>query len=146
MHTLLASVNLTIILGFYSGGRSTFALPLEVVVSPGPSGQISTNISLGCCPPLKFCVRPVLSHPMQCVLNETMSVSTIILIHILCLCVCLCMCMCVPMRSCKRNVSPYTLHQHKELPLVSCTNCLTSSLLEHEVVNLPFAFLCSFNL
>ena len=43
-------------------------------------------------------------------------------------------------------VSPCTFHQCKELLLASCTNCLTSSLLERKVVNTPFAFLYSFNM
>ena len=45
------------------------------------------------------------------------------------------------LRSRERDVvSPRFFHQRKELLLASCTNCLTSSLLECKVVNAPFAF------
>ena len=37
-------------------------------------------------------------------------------------------------------------HQYKELCLASCTDCLTSSLLELKVVNIPFAFLIGFTM
>ena len=43
------------------------------------------------------------------------------------------------------HVSPRSFPHHEELCLVSCTNCLMSSLLEHEVVSALFAFLCGFN-
>ena len=58
--------------------------------------------------------------------------------------VCVCLC---PARSREWNVIlPHTFCQCKELFLVSCTNCLMSSLLKHKVVNAPFAFLCGFNI
>ena len=47
----------------------------------------------------------------------------------------------------KKNViPPYFLCQNKQFSLYSCANCLKSSSLEHKVVNVPFAFLCSFNI
>ena len=51
-----------------------------------------------------------------------------------------------PPRSRERSVaSPRFFYQHKELCLATCTNCLTSSLLERQVVNAPFAFRSGLN-
>ena len=43
------------------------------------------------------------------------------------------------------SVPEISFHQRKELSLVSCTNCLMSSLLKSKIVNAPFAFFSSLN-
>ena len=52
-----------------------------------------------------------------------------------------------PPRSLEQNViSSCFLHQHKELCLVSSTNCSMSSVLERMKVNIPFTYLSGFNM
>ena len=57
-------------------------------------------------------------------------------------------CVCVsPVRSWEQNiVLPHFFHQRKELCLVSSTNYLMSSLLQHTVANVPFASVGGFNM
>ena len=47
----------------------------------------------------------------------------------------------------EQNIAlPYFFDQRKELSLVMCTNCMTSFVLEHKLVNAPFVLLSRLNI
>ena len=73
--------------------------------------------------------------------------SRVIIYNINTLTPCVCLFGCLsPLRSRERNIAlPRFLYQCKELCLMTCTNCLMSSLLECKVVNAPFVFFRGLN-